>query len=41
LRLVLNSADASMHSGKYFFSSDMDVYAQTSRPMLTIHWGEP
>ena len=41
LRLVLYSADAPMHSGKYFYSSDMDIYAQTSRPMLTINWGVP
>ncbi|OGO25479.1 MAG: hypothetical protein A2W33_05585 [Chloroflexi bacterium RBG_16_52_11] len=41
LRLVLYSADYWMHSGKYFYSSDMNVYAQTSRPLLTIHWGGP
>jgi hypothetical protein len=39
LRLVLYSADSAMHSGKYFYSSDMNDYAQTSRPMLTVNWG--
>ena len=41
LRLVLYSSDAPAHSGKYFFSSDMDIYAQTSRPALTVTWGDP
>jgi hypothetical protein len=40
LRLALYSADGAMHSGKYFFSSNMDDYTQTSRPVLTITWGE-
>jgi hypothetical protein len=39
LRLVLYSADSPMHSGKYFYSSDMNDYAQTSRPVLTVTWG--
>lgn len=39
LRLALYSADGPMHSGKYFFSSDMDDYAQSSRPSLTVTWG--
>jgi hypothetical protein len=40
LRLALYSADGAMHSGKYFFSSNMDDYTQTSRPVLTVTWGE-
>jgi hypothetical protein len=39
LRLALYSADGAMHSGKYFFSSNMDDYTQTSRPVLTVTWG--
>jgi hypothetical protein len=39
LRLVLYSSDSAMHSGKYFYSSDMSDYAQTSRPALTVTWG--
>jgi hypothetical protein len=41
VRLALYSADAPMHSGKYFFSSKVDDYSATSRPTLTIVWGNP
>jgi hypothetical protein len=37
LRLVLYSTDSSMHSGKYFYSSDADW---EGRPTLTVVWGE-
>jgi hypothetical protein len=40
LRLAMYSADGAMHSGKYFYSSNMDDYTQTSRPLLTITWGD-
>lgn len=40
LRLAMYSADGAMHSGKYFFSSNMDDYTQTSRPTLTVTWGD-
>jgi len=39
LRLALYAADGAMHSGKYFFSSNMDDYTQTSRPRLVVTWG--
>lgn len=38
LHLVLYSADAPMHSGKYFYSSDADP---EGRPTLTVTWGDP
>jgi hypothetical protein len=41
LRLVLYSADAPMHTGKYFFSSKVDDYSAQSRPTLTVVWGDP
>jgi hypothetical protein len=41
LRLVLYSADAPMHTGKYFFSSKVDDYSAQSRPTLTVVWGNP
>lgn len=40
LHLVLYSADAPMHSGKYFSSSDID-WNSGARPKLTVEWGEP
>jgi hypothetical protein len=30
-----------MHSGKYFWSSDVDDYMPTARPALTVVWGNP
>ena len=41
LRLVLYDSDYFMHSGKYFFSSDVDDGMPTSRPRLTVEWGNP
>jgi hypothetical protein len=41
LRLVLYDADYFMHSGKYFYSSDVDDGMPTSRPSLTVEWGDP
>ncbi len=40
LRLVLYSADAAMHSGKYFWSSDVNDGMPTARPSLTVVWGD-
>lgn len=40
LRLAMYSADFPMHSGKYFYSSDMDDYAAITRPTLTVIWGD-
>jgi hypothetical protein len=39
LRLVVYSADGPAHSGKYFYSSKVDDYMPTSRPTLTVEWG--
>jgi hypothetical protein len=39
LRLAFYEADAAIHSGKYFHSSDVDQYIVTSRPLLTVVWG--
>jgi hypothetical protein len=41
LNLGFYEADMPMHSGKYFFSSDVDLYMATSRPVLVVEWGEP
>lgn len=41
LRLVLYSADAAQHSGKYFFSSDIGEWNAEGRPTLEVVWGEP
>jgi hypothetical protein len=41
LRIVLYSADAAMHSGKYFSSSDAEDWNATARPTLNISWGTP
>jgi hypothetical protein len=38
LRLALYEADSAIHSGKYFFSSD--VSGSAARPLLTVTWGE-
>jgi hypothetical protein len=40
LRLVLYSADAAIHSGKYFISSDTEEWNAEGRPTLEIVWGE-
>lgn len=39
LRLVLYSADAAMHSGKYFVSSDTGDWNAEGRPTLRVLWG--
>lgn len=39
LRLAMYSADAAIHSGKYFVSSDMQDWNAIARPTLTITWG--
>jgi len=41
LRLVLYDSDYYMNSGKYFYSSDVDDGMPTSRPRLTVEWGNP
>jgi hypothetical protein len=41
LRLALYSADAAMHSGKYFVSSDTGDWNAVGRPTLVVEWGEP
>jgi hypothetical protein len=41
LRLVLYSADADYHSGRYFISSDSPDWNAEGRPSLEIAWGEP
>jgi hypothetical protein len=41
LRLVFYSADAPMHSGKYFSSSDTGDWNQNGRPTLVVEWGDP
>lgn len=40
LRLVLYSADAAIHSGKYFISSDTEEWNAEGRPTLELIWGE-
>ena len=40
LRLVLYEADAALHSGKYFTSSDTGDWNLAGRPALEIAWGE-
>jgi hypothetical protein len=40
LRLVLYSADAAIHSGKYFSSSDTDEWNAVARPSLAVFWGD-
>lgn len=39
VQLALYSSDNSMHSGKYFWSSDYST--QTSRPTLEVYWTDP
>lgn len=41
LRLALYSADAAIHSGKYFATSDTGAFSAESRPTLSIMWGYP
>jgi hypothetical protein len=41
LRLVLYSADAAIHSGKYFISSDTGEWNAQGRPTLEVVWGQP
>jgi len=40
LRLALYSADGPMHTGKYFWSSDVGDWNAEERPTLTVVWGE-
>lgn len=40
IRLVLYSADSAIHSGKYFFSSDIDEWNAEGRPTLEVVWGD-
>jgi hypothetical protein len=39
LRLVLYSSDGAIHSGKYFYSSDVGEWNAEGRPTLTVVWG--
>lgn len=41
LRLALYESDWAYHSGKYFRSSEMNVYEAYMRPTLRVTWGEP
>ena len=41
LRLVVYSADADQHSGKYFISSDAGAASAANRPTLTVNWANP
>jgi hypothetical protein len=41
LRLALYSADAAIHSGKYFSTSDVGDWNEIARPTLTVLLGEP
>ena len=40
LRLALYESDGAYHSGKYFWSSDIDEWSAELRPTLTITWGQ-
>jgi len=39
LRLVLYSTDGDYHSGKYFWSSDVEDWNAAARPTLEVQWG--
>jgi hypothetical protein len=39
LRLAVYSADGEMHSGKYFWTSDVQDYDAAMRPTLHVVWG--
>jgi hypothetical protein len=41
LRLVLYSAEAPQHTGKYFVSSDVGDWNAVGRPTLIVEWGTP
>ena len=41
LQLALYSADGPLHTGKYFWSSDVGDWNAEGRPTLTVVWGEP
>ncbi|NLE75693.1 MAG: DNRLRE domain-containing protein, partial [Chloroflexi bacterium] len=41
LHLALYEADWDYHSGKYFITSDADVWSAEGRPALVVEWGEP
>ncbi|MBI5566722.1 MAG: DNRLRE domain-containing protein [Chloroflexi bacterium] len=40
LRLAVYSADEAYHSGRYFYSSDVEVFNEVGRPTLNITWGD-
>jgi hypothetical protein len=40
LRMALYSADGPMHTGKYFWSSDVGDWNASGRPTLTVVWGD-
>jgi hypothetical protein len=41
LRLALYESDGAYHSGKYFWTSDVDQWSADLRPTLTLTWGRP
>lgn len=41
VRLAVYSGDWSYHSGRYFYSSDVEDLNAQGRPTLTVVWGEP
>lgn len=41
VRLVVYSADAAYHSGRYFYSSATEDMNAEGRPTLSVTWGEP
>lgn len=41
VRLVLYTPDANIHSGKYFYASDIDEWNAEGRPTLEVIWGDP
>ena len=40
LRLSIYSADSEIHSGRYFYSSNVEDYNAQGRPTLNITWGQ-
>lgn len=41
LRLALQSADWAMHSGKYFWASEIASQAMHAEPVLVVQWANP
>jgi hypothetical protein len=41
LQVALYESDWAYHSGKYFWSSDVEDFYQELRPTLVVAWGEP